>query len=267
MIKEIAGGEICGDIVDIYPQEVKPFPVTLSYAGLDNLVGKHIPSDTVDSILRSLEIDILRHNADGTADLLVPTYRVDVTRPCDVIEDVLRIYGYNNVEFPGSLHASLSFKTLTDNTEDIRRTIAGQLTAAGFNEILNNSLTAARYYTGLTTYPEEKLRTPSQPPLKRPQRNAPVTDIRWTGISWATTSTARKPTSCSMRPAMYISSIQPYSRMPTSRLLPTPKHRAWRYGSPGRHALATGHAQPEEATVYDLRARRQHPGPPRHIHA
>ena len=91
MIKEIAGGEICGDIVDIYPQEVKPFPVTLSYAGLDNLVGKHIPSDTVDSILRSLEIDILRHNADGTADLLVPTYRVDVTRPCEVIEDVLRI--------------------------------------------------------------------------------------------------------------------------------------------------------------------------------
>ena len=152
MVKEIAGGEICGEIVDIYPNEIKPFPVTLSYEYLNNLIGKEIPTETVDNILRSLEIKI-KDRRDGEIDLEVPTYRVDVQRPCDVVEDVLRIYGYNNIEFDNTLHATLSYKTFTDSANDLRELISNQLTAVGFNEILNNSLTAESYYEGLTQYP------------------------------------------------------------------------------------------------------------------
>ena len=83
----------------------------------------------------------------------MPTYRVDVQRPCDVVEDVLRIYGYNNIEFDNTLHATLSYKTFTDSANDLRELISNQLTAIGFNEILNNSLTAGSYYEGLTQYP------------------------------------------------------------------------------------------------------------------
>ncbi|MBE6317519.1 MAG: phenylalanine--tRNA ligase subunit beta [Bacteroidales bacterium] len=152
MVKNLAGGEICGEVVDFYPNEIKPFPVTLSYNYLNNLIGKEIPTETVDNILRSLEIEI-RNRRDGEIDLEVPTYRVDVQRPCDVVEDVLRIYGYNNIEFNSTLHATLSFKTFTDKANDLRELISNQLTATGFNEILNNSLTAENYYDGLSQYP------------------------------------------------------------------------------------------------------------------
>lgn len=149
MVKELAGGEICGEPVDIYPKEIKPYPVTLRYDYLNALVGKDIPSEKVDSIVKSLEMEIVNHS-DNSIDLLVPTYRVDVQRPCDVVEDVLRIYGYNNVDFSRNLRASLSFKTITDSSNELRELISNQLTATGFNEILNNSLTAESYYEGLT---------------------------------------------------------------------------------------------------------------------
>lgn len=152
MVQELAGGEVCGEVVDIYPSEIKPFPVTLSYSKLNALVGKDIPSETVDSILKSLEIEIVNRR-EGEVDLLVPTYRVDVQRPCDVIEDVLRIYGYNNIEISKTLQSSLSFKTLTDNANDLRELISQQLTAMGFNEIMNNSLSSEAYYDGLDAYP------------------------------------------------------------------------------------------------------------------
>lgn len=154
MVKELAGGEICGNVIDIYPEEIKPFPVTLSYEKLNALVGKEIAPDTVDSILRSLEIEI-KARRDGEIDLLVPTYRVDVQRPCDVIEDVLRIYGYNNIEISKTLQSSLSFKGFADQANDLRELISQQLTATGFNEIMNNSLTAEAYYEGLASYPAE----------------------------------------------------------------------------------------------------------------
>lgn len=149
MVKELAGGEICGEPTDIYPKEIKPYPVTLRYDYLNALVGKDIPSEKVDSIVKSLEMEIVNHS-DNSIDLLVPTYRVDVQRPCDVVEDVLRIYGYNNVDFSRNLRASLSFKTITDSSNELRELISNQLTATGFNEILNNSLTAESYYEGLT---------------------------------------------------------------------------------------------------------------------
>ncbi len=157
MVKELAGGEICGEPVDIYPEKAEPFKVELSYSYLNSLVGKEIPNNEVDAILRSLEIEIAGRHSDGngneTLDLLVPSYRVDVQRPCDVVEDVLRIYGYNNVEISGTVHSALQQRSVTDDADDLQHLISEQLTACGFNEILNNSLTAENYYTDLNAYP------------------------------------------------------------------------------------------------------------------
>ncbi len=157
MIRELAGGEICGPVVDLYPAVAAPYPVELSYSQIDTLVGKHIEPSAVDSILDSLEIKISGRKDDGRVlELEVPTYRVDVQRPCDVIEDILRIYGYNNVEMPSHVKASLAFRTPTDAADALCEHISDQLSAQGFNEILNNSLTARSYYDGLQTYPAEK---------------------------------------------------------------------------------------------------------------
>lgn len=155
MVKELAGGEITGPVEDVYPDKIEPATVDFNYDRCRALVGKDIPHDTIDGILRGLEIEIVGREG-NTLTLRVPTYRVDVTRECDVIEDVLRIYGYNNVELPESLHSSLSFKTLTDSAEDLRAKVAEQLTGQGFNEILNNSLSAESYYADLETYPLSK---------------------------------------------------------------------------------------------------------------
>lgn len=155
LVKEIAGGEICGPVCDIYPTPVAPYPVTLSYDSVDRLIGKKIGHDTVDKILGLLEIAITSRR-EGELDLEVPTYRVDVRRPCDVIEDILRIYGYNNVEFESRLHASLSYKTHTDLDNELRRRISEQLTGEGFNEILNNSLTSVKYYTDNAAMPLDR---------------------------------------------------------------------------------------------------------------
>ncbi len=155
MVKELAGGEICGEPVDIYPQPVKPFEVTLEYDYLRSLVGKDIPNETVDSILRSLEIEKVSGD-EVKAELLVPTYRVDVQRPCDVVEDVLRIYGYNDVEPGTTVHSSLSFKSATDADNELRVLVSEQLTACGFNEIMNNSLTARSYYAESEQFPLDR---------------------------------------------------------------------------------------------------------------
>ena len=153
LILELAGGEVCGEPVDIYPAPVKPAEVDLNYDYMTSLIGKKIPEDTIDAILRSLEIEITGRPDDRTVSLAIPTYRVDVTRPCDVVEDVLRIYGYNNVELTDTLHSSLSYNTATDTADNLQRLVSEQLTAQGFNEILNNSLTAESYYADLQEYP------------------------------------------------------------------------------------------------------------------
>ena len=152
LVKELAGGEICGDIVDIYPSPVAPFPVTLTYEKIDTLIGKHIPADTVKSILRSLEIEIVAET-ESELSLRVPTYRVDVQRDVDVIEDLLRIYGYNHVEISDRVHSSLSYKTPTDRSHQLLNLVSEQLTGCGFNEIMNNSLTCGAYYDDLQCWP------------------------------------------------------------------------------------------------------------------
>jgi len=158
LIKKVAGGTIVGEPVDIYPEPVAPYPVELSYNAITRLLGQEIPAKTVDSILKSLEIGITaRTDADGgTMQLAVPTYRVDVQRPCDVIEDILRIYGYNNIAIPTAIHASLSYKSDVDAADDLRHIVADMLSGAGWQEILNNSLTARAYFDGLATYPVQR---------------------------------------------------------------------------------------------------------------
>ena len=153
MVKELAGGEICGDIVDVKAHEFPGFPVDLEYAYVTNLIGKEIDKETIKSILRSLEIKIV-NEADDRLQLVVPTYRVDVQRPCDVVEDILRVYGYNNVEIPTEVRSNLSSKTMVDFADELQEHISNQLTAVGYNEIMNNSLTPASYYTDSKAYPE-----------------------------------------------------------------------------------------------------------------
>ena len=152
LIKEIAGGEIAGEIRDIYPTPINPKTVTLSYEKTSKLIGKDIPADVIKSILGSLEM-VIESETDENVTFKVPTYRVDVTRDVDVIEDVLRIYGYNNIEFSDSLKANLSYQTPTDRKNNLQTLISEQLTANGFNEIMNNSLTKKSYYESQETYP------------------------------------------------------------------------------------------------------------------
>ena len=153
LIKEVAGGEICGDIVDVKSREFPAFPVELHYDYVNGLIGKTIEKDTVKSILESLEMKIVSET-DDCLNILVPTYRVDVQRPCDVVEDILRVYGYNNVEFTDAVRSNLSSKTATDFKNDMQELVSQQLTAIGFNEIMNNSLTSVSYYADGETYPE-----------------------------------------------------------------------------------------------------------------
>ena len=153
LIQEVAGGKICGDIQDIYPQPIVNCQVELAYTKINSLIGKEIPQETVKSILHDLEIEILSES-EGILQLSIPTYRVDVLKDVDVIEDILRIYGYNNVEISDSLKSNLSYQTEVDKSYALQELIAEQLTGAGFNEILNNSLTSASYYDIQAVYPQ-----------------------------------------------------------------------------------------------------------------
>lgn len=157
LCKELAGGKVSMEIRDEYPTKMEGFPVRLNYEYCDRLIGKQLGADTIKSIATSLEMEIVKEDAEGL-DLIVPPYRVDVQRPCDVVEDILRIYGYNNVEIPTELKSSLTIAEEADKNYHKEDIISEQLVGAGFNEILNNSLTASSYYEGaeLNAYPWEQ---------------------------------------------------------------------------------------------------------------
>ena len=152
LIQEVAGGTITGAIQDIYPVPVAPYRVELTYDKVNTLIGKVIPVETVKSILESLEMKIVSETAEGLV-IDVPVYRIDVQRDVDVIEDILRIFGYNNVEFCDNVKSNLSYQTPTDRSYKLQNLISEQLCGCGFNEILNNSLTRSAYYDNLSTYP------------------------------------------------------------------------------------------------------------------
>lgn len=144
LIQEVAGGQVAMNITDTINGDFKPWPVTIDIHRVNSLIGKAIGEEHIETILKALEIVIKSKNG-SIWELEVPRYRVDVQRECDVVEDILRIYGYDNVEFPEKLNTSLAYGVKPD-PEKLRRRIAEQLTAQGFNEILNNSLTKTSYY-------------------------------------------------------------------------------------------------------------------------
>jgi phenylalanyl-tRNA synthetase beta chain len=143
LIQELAGGEISSAVGDIYPQPVAPFDVEVSYANITGLIGAAIPDEEIKAIITSLGITVAAETQEGLS-LKVPSFKVDVTRECDVTEEVLRIYGYNNIEIPAKINASLSFTSKPDK-EQTQHVIADMLTANGYLEIMCNSLTKERY--------------------------------------------------------------------------------------------------------------------------
>lgn len=152
LIKELAGGEIEGDIKDFYPTPIERPTVTLSYDKTNKLIGKEIERQTIKNILHSLEIEV-EAETDTELTLRIPTYRVDVLRDVDVIEEILRIYGYNNIDFSDSVKSNLSYQTPTDRKYKLQTLISEQLTASGFYEIMNNSLSSRSYYEDNEAYP------------------------------------------------------------------------------------------------------------------
>ena len=252
MVKELAGGEITGPLCDNYPVRIDPAFVSLSFDYFDRLVGKHIPADTIVSILKSLEMDLTEVTAEK-ADMKVPTYRVDVTRPCDVVEDVLRIYGYNNVEISTSVRSALSSQSFEDQDNKLRNLISEQLTAEGFNEILNNSLTAEGYYTDLTIYPADhcvKLLNPLSNDL-----NVMRQTLLFGGLESLSHNINRKNGDLAMYEFGNVYFFNPSVEATAENVL-APYREASRLGLWLTGALRPGNwARPEQpATVYDMKA-------------
>lgn len=157
LAKELAGGTISMEIVDVEaPGLTKKFEVELPYQYTTDIIGKDIPHTLIKTIVEALDMKVVEETPEALR-LEVPAYRVDVQRPCDVVEDVLRIYGYNNVEIPTSLKSSLTIKGIHDVSFRLQTLVSEQLVGCGFNEILNNSLTREAYYNESKTYPPEHL--------------------------------------------------------------------------------------------------------------
>ena len=155
LIKEVTGGEISSEVVDIYPEPVKPFEIEFSVSRTQRIIDKNLSKEIILSILDSLEINVTEDKGD-ILKLEVPTYRVDVQREADVMEDILRIYGYNKVELSDTVHSTISYAKKPDDHR-VKNMVADMLSAQGFYEIMNNSLTKATYYDGLDTFKPEHL--------------------------------------------------------------------------------------------------------------
>jgi phenylalanyl-tRNA synthetase beta chain len=147
LIKEIAGGTISSEVSDFYPAPVEAFKVEVTYQNIHRLIGQHIPHKEIRSIITALDIKIVNETEEGLS-LEVPPYRVDVTRDVDVIEEILRIYGYNNIHIPTQIRASLN-PSIRPDRDSLQNQLSDMLTANGFNEIMSNSLTKSAYSSNL----------------------------------------------------------------------------------------------------------------------
>lgn len=155
MAQELAGGEVSMEIVDVQndnlPQDAV---IDVDYDYVNELVGKELPVETIQSILVNLGFEVLSSSEHGMQ-VKAPAFRVDVKHPCDVVEEVLRVYGYNNVEIPLQVRSSLTTKGELDKNNKLQNLIAEQLVGCGFNEILNNSLSKVSYYENGETFKAE----------------------------------------------------------------------------------------------------------------
>lgn len=157
LIKEVAGGRIASEVKEVVGREIpQSFPVELGYDYVTSVIGQELGADMVKTIVSALEMTIEAETAEGLT-LSVPAYRVDVQRPCDVVEDILRIYGYNSVETSQTMNSALTLPTEDDRSHRLLNLIGEQLVGAGFNEILNNSLTKEGYYADLKSHSTEQL--------------------------------------------------------------------------------------------------------------
>lgn len=147
LIKEIAGGAISSEISDLYPNPVQPFEVYIAYANVHRLIGQEIPHGEIKDIIKALDIRVVGETGEGLS-LKVPPYRVDITREIDVIEDILRIYGYNNIAIPSQVRASLN-NSVRPEKDAVQNMLSDMLSANGFNEIMSNSLTRSAYSSNL----------------------------------------------------------------------------------------------------------------------
>jgi phenylalanyl-tRNA synthetase beta chain len=145
LIQEVAGGEITSDIIDIYPKKIEDFPVVLNFNNVKKIIGQELPKEIIKNILSSLEIKV-NSVSDAGLGLVIPAYRVDVQREIDVIEEILRVYGYNNIKFSDKLNATVFNAPRTEDYK-IQNVIATQLNGQGFHEMMANSLTNSNYVT------------------------------------------------------------------------------------------------------------------------
>lgn len=155
LVRELAGGVISSPVTDLYPVPVEPFRFELSFDRVRKLIGKDIPTETIRQIVAALDVTVESESEDGVLQVAVPPYRVDVRREADLIEDILRIYGYNNVEIPQHVNSTLSYAPHPDRDKMVNL-FSDTLSANGFNEIMSNSLTRSAYYEGLASYPAER---------------------------------------------------------------------------------------------------------------
>jgi len=154
LIQEVAGGIVSSEIKDVYPKPIEKWSVEISYDHVDRLIGNKIDREIIKTILQDLNIGIKKETAEGLS-LLIPTNKVDVKREADVIEEILRIYGFNNITFVDKIAASVSVRPKPD-TEKIQNLVADQLSSKGFSEIMNNSITNSDYYSGNKAFDENK---------------------------------------------------------------------------------------------------------------
>ncbi len=157
LIQELAGGEIVGGMREFYPVKIDKKVIDLDYDRIEAFIGKKIGYETIETILASLAYEFVEKRQGG-AKVAAPSYMIDVTRECDVVEEILRIYGYNNIDLPRHMKMSVN-ATPSPEPEAIRNGISNFLAANGFVETMNNSLTKGAYYKGLATYPEERCAT------------------------------------------------------------------------------------------------------------
>jgi phenylalanyl-tRNA synthetase beta chain len=154
LIKEVAGGQISSDITDIYPNPVKPFKIELNFRYVNRFAGQVIDPKTIKKILEALDIEIESQNS-VEMKVKAPPYRVDVQRPADVMEEILRIYGYNNIDFSDELHSTFTQSQKPDR-EKIVNIVSDMLSSCSFNEIMSNSLTKTSYYRQFESFPAER---------------------------------------------------------------------------------------------------------------
>jgi phenylalanyl-tRNA synthetase beta chain len=154
LIRELAGGDICGQMVDLYPNKIERPTVEVNFRRMFDLVGQDIPLEAVRTALTSLDIEIVREDAEGMT-LRVPTCKADVTRECDIVEEIMRIYGYNNIHIGTTVNSCLSYGKKPDPRK-LKNAVSDYLTDNGFSEIMNNSLTKSEYYEENPDFPADR---------------------------------------------------------------------------------------------------------------